>query len=139
MIYDTEKYDPEVWGVGELCGKLVFMSAEEVELSADAEDWAAREWSVTVECEDRSMEFPIYGGRLVFNVLPHEVLEGFAIDAWALDLTFEDWADEYGYDEDSRKAYRTWEKWRKLGREFLAVLGVAAEELGAVDFEELSA
>ena len=54
-----------------------------------------------------------------------EVLDCLASDASGVDnaRSFEDWASEYGYDTDSRKAERTYQICKKQAQELKALLG----------------
>lgn len=51
------------------------------------------------------------------------VLNSLISDADALDRSFEDWASELGYDEDSREAERIYFACKDGGRKLLAFLG----------------
>jgi len=50
-----------------------------------------------------------------------DVLDSLAMDATT--DTFEDWADNIGYDKDSRKAYATWEACRRTHVQLSELLG----------------
>ena len=54
-----------------------------------------------------------------------DALDSLKADASSAADDFESWADEYGYDTDSRKAYATWEACRKVRRDLIAFLGHA--------------
>ena len=56
-----------------------------------------------------------------------EVLYCLVADSAACGQDFEDWCSELGYDEDSRKAYTTWEACRANGKK-LRDLGVDLED-----------
>jgi hypothetical protein len=60
-----------------------------------------------------------------------DVLQSLAMDATALDEKFEDWAANYGYEVDSRKAFATWQKCCDIARD-LKALGFTEEELQAL-------
>lgn len=56
-----------------------------------------------------------------------DVLYCLVSDASALDArSFEDWASEYGYDADSRKAEQTYRDCLQIGRDLEALIGRAA-------------
>jgi hypothetical protein len=59
-----------------------------------------------------------------------DVLDCLASDAAGYEnaQSFEDWAGEYGYDTDSRKAYRIYETVKEQALELQAVLGGEAYE-----------
>ncbi len=53
-----------------------------------------------------------------------DVLGSLMVDASAIDhITFEDWADNFGYDLDSRKAERTYNVCRETGARLVEMLG----------------
>lgn len=52
-----------------------------------------------------------------------DVLLSLALDSRALDLCFEDWADDYGYDTDSREAERIYRLCVEQGLKLRAMLG----------------
>lgn len=58
---------------------------------------------------------------------PHfaDVLQSLVMDSEGVDEvdTFEEWADHYGYDTDSRKAEKIYEACRKIARDLRRVLG----------------
>jgi hypothetical protein len=71
---------------------------------------------------------------------PEIILDCLISDVWgyALADSFEDWAGEYGYSTDSRKAWKLWESVRKQTSEFLRLIGGAAElEKLALKYERL--
>lgn len=62
----------------------------------------------------------------------HEVLDCLASDAIGVEQvsTFEEWAREYGYNTDSRKAERTWSVCLRQAQELRVLLGqIAFEQL----------
>lgn len=60
-----------------------------------------------------------------------EVLECLISDAWTVknSNSFEDWAAELGYDEDSRKAEKTYKIIKKQSEELEDFLGMAIPEI----------
>jgi hypothetical protein len=52
-----------------------------------------------------------------------EVLNSLLLDSSALDITFEEWCSEYGYDTDSRKAEKTFNLCNELGKKLKRLLG----------------
>lgn len=52
-----------------------------------------------------------------------EVLDSLASDASSADQKFEQWAADYGYDTDSRKAFATYNACRRIARNLKALLG----------------
>lgn len=68
-----------------------------------------------------------------------EVLDCLASDASGVDnaRSFEDWASEYGYDLDSRKAERTYQICKKQAQDLKALLGQDAYNQLLYDTERL--
>jgi len=53
-----------------------------------------------------------------------EILDALSSDTQELDgQGFEDWASSYGYEEDSRKAYKIWEMCLKEAQDLRSLLG----------------
>jgi hypothetical protein len=71
-------------------------------------------WTVELEYSGRKMVLPFYMGKGHNGACPdtHEVLECVILDANGVDesVGFEDWASQYGYDPDSRKAERIYKE-----------------------------
>ena len=57
-----------------------------------------------------------------------DVLSSLMLDARTGEETFEDFCSEFGYDEDSRKAYKTWEFCRDFAPKVERFLGEDREE-----------
>lgn len=86
----------------------------------------ARHWRVTLHHNQRRMTLDFWQGSAHVNpptVL--DVLDCLASDATSYDNggTFEDWAYEYGYDTDSRKAYAIWQAVAKQTAAFKRLCG----------------
>jgi hypothetical protein len=96
------------------------------------DDWECDEWRVTLKSARADYTFPFYTGtghrKAGQPKAPHaaSVLHSVVLDGGAIDLSFVDWCDEYGYDTDSRKALATYdeccESGRKLRKLFAAEL-----------------
>lgn len=66
------------------------------------------------------------------------VLSSLALDARCGDELFEDFADDMGYDRDSRKAYATWELCRQMHYDLRKFFGYGAfQRFQETDWEEL--
>lgn len=72
-------------------------------------------------------------GEFAKKVSPAEVLATAARDGEALEMSFEDWASEYGYDTDSRKAEKVYEGCKESG---LAVRNILKTRAAAREFAE---
>jgi hypothetical protein len=104
-------------------------------LTEDAEGWAHYAYTVTLEYQGRTMATPfkcggVHARKLVYNdaripVPPSaaDVLYSLILDSDALDRSFEEWACDFGYDTDSRKALDTYLDCQRAGHEVRALLG----------------
>ena len=97
--------------------------------AAPPTDWGIMDpWTVTLEFAGHKMTVPFYMGKGHGHKPPalEDVLDCLLSDAAGYEQArdFEDWAAEYGYDSDSRKAEATWravaEQTRRL-RQFLGL------------------
>ena len=90
-------------------------------------DWEDAYWySVTLRRKRRQMTTP-FGTGYGWDREPdaEDVLESLLSDASGIEnaRSFEDWADEYGYDTDSRKALATYELTRDQTAKLRRFLG----------------
>lgn len=77
-------------------------------LKTKSDDWqeTANKWLIKIA--DQSFDY--YTGSGIKESPNYDsVMACLTKDADALEKTFESWADEFGYDTDSRKAYKIWE------------------------------
>lgn len=104
------------------------MTATRTEAPAKS-DWPAdaSHWHVVLRRGDASLstEYRMGSAHKGSPELP-PVLWCLLTDADSADQPFEDWCSDYGYDEDSRRALRTYETCRETGRK-LGELFSAAE------------
>lgn len=91
------------------------------------EEWKRRAtgWTCTLRVDGRSLVVPFWmgpghGGK---RPRPEDVLDCLLSDATGELDDFDAWCAEYGYDTDSRKAYRMWEACRKTRTDLVALLG----------------
>lgn len=56
---------------------------------------------------------------------PEVVIDSLVCDGWGYQNVdgFEDWADEYGYDADSRKAEKVYQAVGKIAQDFITFIG----------------
>lgn len=52
-----------------------------------------------------------------------DIMQSLMLDAMAGQYKFEEWASEYGYDEDSRKAFKIYEECLRIGNRVYKMLG----------------
>lgn len=89
-------------------------------------------WTCVLRYANRQMTIPFYMGRGHNGAEPEvsDVLDCLFSDADGVDgVEFEDWASDYGYDTDSRKAERVYAACRRTRRHLLRLLG---EDYGAI-------
>lgn len=94
----------------------------------DESEWsrAATHWKVTFKMGRRQMTvYFSQGAAHTSEPKAEDVLDCLASDAVGLDnaRSFEDWAAEYGYDTDSRKAERTFKACKRQYLQLLKFLG----------------
>ena len=100
-------------------GKRITMTADQVGVSDSAPEWAKQQWNITLRHGRKRMTFPYYGGGLASAPSADDVVENIAIDGdSALESSFVEWCDYYGYDADSRSAEQTYRACRRLGERF---------------------
>lgn len=68
--------------------------------------WQHHEWTVELQYDGRTMELPYYTGELAGEPTAADVLGCVLLDASGVvrGQTFDEWAADYGYDTDSRRA-----------------------------------
>lgn len=84
-------------------------------------------WKVTLKYARAQMTIPFYKGAGHYGAEPtiEEVLDCLLMDysSWDSANDFEDWANEFGYDTDSRKAEKIYKKVEKQSRRLKQFLG----------------
>ena len=73
-------------------------------------DWGAYWYTVTLKRKRRQIIVPFGTGETVGDPTAEDVLECLVVDASSADQPFEEWASDYGYDTDSRKAEFTYKQ-----------------------------
>jgi hypothetical protein len=84
---------------------------------------AAHNWRVTLRYKRRKLTVDFYGGALVENPGPADVLSGLILDASDNWGTFEEFCADLGYDTDSRQAEATWKACAKMAPKVRRFLG----------------
>ena len=87
--------------------------------------WEYDRWGITLHRGHRSFTTQYRSGTGHGGKAPGvaEVLRAIESDANAGDRTFEEFCDEFGYDQDSRKAERIWRACRGVGKRIRRFLG----------------
>ena len=106
----------------------VTMTAERTDSNPAMDDSANMDhWRVTLRCRRRQMTtvFSMGYGHNGAEPKTAEVLDCLASDANGYDnaQSFEDWAGDYGFDTDSRKAERTYKAMAKSADKIRRLLG----------------
>lgn len=105
------------------------------------DDWDHLSWSITLAFQGRTMETKFHTGLgIVGEPTIGDLLSSLALDASSVidGQSFEEWAGDFGYDTDSRKAERTYRACKAqaekleglLGEDFLHVLVYGAPDDG---------
>lgn len=91
-------------------------------------------WTVTLHRKRRKLTVSFYtGSAITEDPTAHDVLDCLLSDASAGEQTFEDFAGEFGYEEDSREAHATWESCEKMAKRVRKFLGDAFEDYAYAD------
>lgn len=88
-------------------------------LKSKSDNWqeTAREWLVKIA----GQEFGYYTGSGIKDIPSYDsVLESLLSDYDVLTMEFEEFCSNFGYDEDSRKAYKIWLSCCNNGRKLIA-------------------
>ena len=106
------------------------MSVRPIKRNPYMQEQMPRNFKCTIEFEGRGYDEPLtvyFSQGSAYEKPPTlaEVLDCLASDASGVDNTqsFEDWASEYGYDTDSRKAEKTYNICVQQAQELKALLG----------------
>lgn len=103
------------------------------DLPADAPKWAREHghnaWAVELRYDARRMGLMFYTGSMAGEPTTSDVVECLVSDSYSADESFEDWASDLDYDQDSRSAYATWEAVRAQNERFRRLLGADFDAL----------
>lgn len=103
----------------------------------EPDEWQRKSnpWTVTLRYQGRQFTFPFWSitEPSTFGAA-HCILS----DAIGDDPFFEAWADDYGYDTDSRKAERVWLAVRRNAKRTRTLLGDDFATFAAMDEDELA-
>lgn len=93
----------------------------------EGDDWrrTANPWTVELRYQRRRMTVHFWTGSMAGEPNTADVVWCLAADASGLDCCrdFDDWADNYGYDRDSRKAEALYRQVQKQTEKFRRLLG----------------
>lgn len=94
-------------------------------------------WRVELRYRDSTMTTPFYTGSALGEPAVADVVASLISDASGADQDFESWAGDYGYDNDSRSAYATWEAVVAQADKLRELLGDAFDAAISADDPEL--
>jgi hypothetical protein len=90
------------------------------------DNWACHEYKATLKYGSKQLTTPFYTGMgWVNEPTEDDVLASLILDANSVEYTngFEDFAREFGYDEDSRKAEKTYKQCLRTAEKLERFLG----------------
>jgi hypothetical protein len=98
--------------------------------STDADGWEHHAYTLKLTYDGREMMSPWRAGLgITDDPTLADVLESLFLDTDSYTDDFEEWASEYGYDTDSRKAEATW---RAVGEQAAKVRALFGDDYDAV-------
>ena len=117
----------------ELCAELG-ITASVRELSTDDlcgrgqvkfPDWAKQGWIITLKYKGKRAQFRFYGGGASKTPTESDLVWSVVIDSEALNESFKDWCDNFGYTTDSVKARATYKACQRNGQRLTDLIGNA--------------
>ena len=108
----------------------------------DRDEWQRRAtpWTVTLRYQRRQYTFPFWTGSARGNPETFDAAYCILSDASGVENAwdFEDWASNYGWDTDSRKAERIYRACQAVARNVKRLLGDDLAELIYMDEDDLA-
>jgi hypothetical protein len=111
----------------ELCAELG-ITASVRELDGDLitfPDWAKQGWSIVLKYNKKRAQFRFYGGGKSSTPTASDLVWAVVIDSEALNESFKDWCDNFGYTTDSVKARATYKACQRNGQRLTDLIGNA--------------
>lgn len=107
----------------------------------DEDGWENHAYTVRLRCDGRYMDTEWHQGLgITDDPTAESVLENLLGSLNATDYSFEEWAADYGYDEDSRKAERIYNAVVEESKRLRRLLGVSnVARLGQYEDDERAA
>lgn len=104
--------------------KEVIMECEYQGRTKLNDEWDCNKWHVTLEYDGREIEILFHTGLAIAEPDLDSVLHALIMDGEANDYdNFEEWASNFGYDTDSRKAEQTYLDCKDNGKKLDYLLG----------------
>lgn len=88
-------------------------------------DWAKQGWSITLNYQGNRAQFRFYGGGASKTPTASDLVWAVAIDSEAIDESFSDWCDNFGYTTDSITARSTYKACQRNGERLVKLIGSA--------------
>lgn len=113
--------------LAELCAELG-ITANVRELDGDLitfPDWAKQGWSITLKYKGKRAQFRFYGGGKASAPTASDLVWSVATDSTALEESFKDWCDNFGYSTNSIKAHSTYKACQRNGSRLTDLIGNA--------------
>ena len=105
------------------------------------DEWqsSSNPWTVTLRYQGRQMTVPFWTGIALGEPTTSDVVSCLAMDSSGYEnaRSFEEWASEYGYDTDSRKAEKTFKQVEKQTEKFKRLLNSEYESVIYTDEESI--
>jgi hypothetical protein len=111
--------------LAELCAELG-ITASVRELDGDLitfPEWAKQGWSIVLKYNKKRAQFRFYGGGASKTPTASDLVWAVAIDSGALNESFSEWCDSFGYSTDSITARSTYKACQRNGQRLTDLIG----------------
>jgi hypothetical protein len=111
--------------LAELCAELG-ITASVRELDGDLitfPEWAKQGWSIVLKYNKKRAQFRFYGGGASKTPTASDLVWAVAIDSEALNESFSEWCDSFGYSTDSITARSTYKACQRNGQRLTDLIG----------------
>ena len=111
--------------LAELCAELG-ITASVKELDGDLitfPEWAKQGWSITLSYQRKRAQFRFYGGGASKTPTASDLVWAVAVDSEAVNESFSNWCDNFGYSTDSITARSTYKACQRNGERLIKLIG----------------
>jgi hypothetical protein len=88
-------------------------------------EWAKQGWSIVLKYQGKRAQFRFYGGGAIKTPTASDLVCSVAIDSEALNESFSEWCDSFGYSTDSITARSTFKACQRNGQRLTDLIGNA--------------
>jgi len=88
-------------------------------------EWAKQAWEITLKYKGKRAQFRFYGGGASKTPMASDLVWAVATDSTALEESFKDWCDNFGYSTDSITARSTYKACQRNGERLINLIGNA--------------